>query len=91
MLSEPVGKVVVVYEAEPPLSVTVCRIFAPSLNVTLPVGVPEYCGETAAVNVTDCPKLEGFTEEVSAMVVAALLIAWLSAEDVLLAYVEPPL
>jgi len=43
------------------------------------------------VKVTDCPKLEGFAEEVSEMVVAALLITWLSAEDVLLAYVEPPL
>ena len=43
------------------------------------------------MKVTDCPKLEGFAEEVSAMVVAALLITWLSAEDVLLSYVEPPL
>jgi hypothetical protein len=44
------------------------------MNVTVPVGVPEP-GEvtvTIAVKVTDWPKTDGFTEELTAVVVAAL-------------------
>ena len=35
-----------------------------SRNVTVPVGVPGVVEVTVAVNVTDCPMVEGFTEEV---------------------------
>ena len=39
---------------------------APSLNVTVPVGVPEpVAGCTVAVNVTAWPKADGFSEEVN--------------------------
>src|SRR5580704_3731878 len=55
--------------AVPPLSGDVPRIFEPLLNVTVPVGVPEAFGATVAENVTDCPKTEGFDEEVSVAVV----------------------
>ena len=41
----------------------------PVLNVTVPVGVPEALGATVAENVTDCPKAEGFNEEVIVVVV----------------------
>ena len=56
-----------------PFSVPVPIVVAPSLNVTVPVAVPEP-GETAAtvaVNVTDWPKTEGFWEEVTVVVVPA--------------------
>ena len=47
-----------------------------SLNWTVPVGVPE-AGEvtvTVAVKVTDCPNTDGATEEVTVVVVLALVI-----------------
>ena len=42
-------------------------VVAPSLNVTVPVGVPApgRSTVTVAVNVTDWPKTEGLAEEVS--------------------------
>ena len=55
--------------AVPPLSGDVPRIFEPLMNVTVPVGVPEAFGATVAENVTDCPKAEGFDEEVIVVVV----------------------
>src|SRR5947209_5611955 len=57
--------------ATPPLSVPVPRVVAPSLNVTLPVGVPApgATGETVAVTVTDCPDTDGLAEDVSVVVV----------------------
>ena len=41
------------------------RLVAPSLNCTVPVGVPEpgNAAETVAVNVTVCPKEDGLTED----------------------------
>jgi len=59
--------------AWPELSVPVPNVVAPSLNVTVPNGVPEP-GDTAAtvaVNVTDWPKTEGLVEEVKVVVVLA--------------------
>ena len=50
-----------------PFSVPVPRVVAPSLNVAVPVGVPPV-PVTVAVNVTDCPKTEGFCEDVSVVV-----------------------
>jgi hypothetical protein len=44
----------------------------PSLNVTVPVGVPDP-DETVAVNVTDCPEFEGFKDETSEVEVAIRL------------------
>ncbi len=45
------------------------RIVDPSMNLTVPVGVPEASAVTVAENVTDCPKSEGFDEEVIVVVV----------------------
>ena len=36
----------------------------PSLNVTVPVKVPEPVKVTVAENVTDCPNTEGVPEEI---------------------------
>ena len=78
--------------ADPELKVTVPREVAPSKNSTVPVAVPAP-GETgliAAVKVTDCPKTEGFAEDVTAVVVLALLTTWLKAELVLVTMLEYP-
>lgn len=52
--------------------VTVVKVVAPSLNVTLPVGTPAYCGYTFAVIVTEWPRIEGFAELASETWLAAL-------------------
>ena len=49
------------------LSATVASVVAPSLKVTVPVGVPD-AAVTVAVNVTLSPKVEGFLLDVSAVV-----------------------
>ena len=65
----PTDKEAVVKEALPELwRVPVPIVVDPSLNVTVPVGVPEVA-VTVAVKVTDCPKADGFTDEVRAVVV----------------------
>jgi hypothetical protein len=56
MLCDPTVSDAVLKVAVPPLKVAVPSEFAPSLNVTVPVGVPlPDCGATVAVNVTSCP------------------------------------
>jgi hypothetical protein len=70
----PTGNLLVVYLATPLLRVTVPSAVVPFLKVTCPLTVPLYCGDTTcAVKVTDCPKLDGFCEEVKLVVVVALL------------------
>ena len=71
----PVVKDEVVKVATPPaLSATGAPRFVPlSLNCAVPVGVPA-AELTVAVKVTFCPKLDGFTEASSAVIVLALAI-----------------
>ena len=72
MECEPAVKVDVAKVATPDaLIATVASTVAPSLNTMLPVAVfaPEVFGVTVAVNVTDCPTLAGFSDEVSAVAV----------------------
>lgn len=61
--------------AIPPLSVPVPIGLPPSRNVTVPVAVPApgATAETVAVKVTDCPNTDGFTDEVTAVVVSAFI------------------
>ena len=54
------------------------------------VPVPGVVVATVAVKVTDCPKSEGFTEDVNAVVVLALFTTWLTAELVLVTKLESP-
>jgi len=49
-------------------SVALPKAVVPSKNMTVPVGVPEVA-VTWAVNVTACPYVAGFSEEVTAVVV----------------------
>src|SRR6266542_1428077 len=71
----PAVKVEVVNVAAPPaFKATGAPRFVPlSLNCAVPVGVPAL-EVTVAVKVTLCPKLEGFNEESSAVVVLAFAI-----------------
>jgi hypothetical protein len=75
----------VVNIAFPLASVPVPKTTAPSFKVTVPVGVPLPGATTAtvAVNVTVWPKCDGFGEEVSVVVVAALLTVWVRAGETL--------
>ena len=57
-----------------PFSVPVLSAVEPSLKVTVPVGVLEPLVVTVAVKVTACPKLDGLSEETSAVVVATPLV-----------------
>jgi hypothetical protein len=67
----PAARVEVVKVATPLVSVPAPSFAVPFINVTLPVGFP-LDAETVAVNVSDCPKVEGFRDEVTAVVVLAL-------------------
>ena len=69
---DPMASVEIVKVALPAVSVPVPIAVTPSLNVTVPVGVPVAVVLTVAVKVTDCPKFDGFSEEVTAVVVAFL-------------------
>src|SRR5438876_4008969 len=57
----------------------------PSMKVTDPVGVPEPGAATltVAVNVTDCPNVEGFVNEVTIVWVPARWTIWWNTLDVL--------
>ena len=48
--------------------------FGPCLNVTVPVTSPPYCPVTVATKLTAWPGLDGFGDEVSAVVVVATAI-----------------
>src|ERR1043166_3464338 len=71
--------------AEVPLKVPVPKVVAPSLKVTVPVGVPlPGAGAlTVAVKVTGWPDTEGLTEEATVVVVLAAFTVWLKGEPVL--------
>jgi len=64
----------------------------PSLNVTVPVGVPEPGAVTltAAVNVTDCPKSVGFALEVTTVVVVFKLTTCVKLFVLPASLVSPP-
>src|ERR1700680_2716545 len=54
------------------LGAAVPSVAVPSLNVTVPVGVPKVAAFTVAVIVTACPKVDGFNEDTTAVDVACL-------------------
>ena len=59
-------------------------VVAPSLNVTVPVGVPDAGAVTVtvAVNVTEPPKALGLSEEVTEVVVAPWLTVCVRPDEV---------
>jgi len=75
MLWLPTARFVVLNVATP-LALTAtaeANVVAPSVNFTVPLGVP-VVAVTVAVNVTDCPKLDGFGAELTAVLVAVSTI-----------------
>src|SRR6516164_6764232 len=69
--SEEVAKV-----ALPEFNVVVPSVVAPSKKVTVPVGVPDpgATALTVAVNVTDCPRADGFTDDITTVALLFLLL-----------------
>ena len=45
----------------------ICAV--PSRKLTCPIGVPEAAEVTLALKVTDCPSVDGFTNEVNVVLV----------------------
>ena len=86
----PAVRVAVVKVATPAVSVPVPSAVTPSLNVTVPLGVPVAVLVTVAVNITDCPTLEGLSDEVKAVDDAFLFTTWLTAVEVLVRKVASP-
>jgi hypothetical protein len=65
-------------------------VVAPSLNVTLPVGVPAIVEVIVAVNVTDCPNVDGLTDEMTAVTVAGKFTDCVTVFEVLAAKFASP-
>jgi hypothetical protein len=83
----PAVRVVVVRVATPdPFSVPVPSVVPLFLKVIVPVGMPVLgaFAVTVAVNVTDAPEVEGFSDEVSAVEVGASLMVIVATLDVAL-------
>ena len=77
----------------PPLRVLVASGVPPSLKTTVPVGVPVpgAVALTVTVNVTGCPDTEGLAEEVTAVVVLALLTVCVRVDELLALKLPSPL
>lgn len=67
----PRGNVLVERLALPPASVTVPRVVAPDVNVTVPVAVTPVLVLTVARSVTNWPNVDGFADDVNAIVLEA--------------------
>jgi hypothetical protein len=79
----PTSKEEVVKEATAPVKAAVPRIMDPFLNVTRsPFGGNPVVANTVAVNVTACPLKDRMADEVTIVVVEAM-IRWLRREDTL--------
>jgi hypothetical protein len=89
-LLAPAGSVVTSSLAEPLTSVAVPRFVGPEVNVTDPVA-NAVADLTIAINVTDSPTADGFTEEKICVVVVARFTVWFKAADVLFASDASPL
>ena len=66
------------------MATVAARVTAPSVKVTVPVGVPApgATAATVAVKVTTWPKTEGLAVELTVVVLESLLTTWGEAESV---------
>src|SRR5438552_16998462 len=66
---------------------------SPSLKVTFPDGVPVpgLFAVTVAVNFTDCPNTDGFTEELTDVVVPDFTVGVSLGDELPLQFASPPL
>ena len=73
------------------LRVPVPSVVAPSLNVTVPDGMPPIGGMalTVAVKVTDWPNTDGLTDDTTAVVVLVFTVC-VRADEVLVAWLALP-
>ena len=86
----PAGNVVTASFAEPLIRFSVPSVLVPAVNVTDPVA-NVVVDLTVAVNVTDSPAADGFTDENTWVVVAAWFTVWFKVADVLFAdELSPP-
>src|SRR5438445_694456 len=92
MECEAAASEVVVKVAWPELRLPVPRVVAPSLKVTVPVGVPApgATALTVAVNVTGWPNTVGVAEEMTDVDELALLTVWVNGAAVLLLPLKLP-
>src|ERR1035438_5285555 len=74
--------------ATPPLTVALPSTVAPSLNCTVPVAA---LGVTAAVKVTDCPEVAGFSDEVTVTLELVLDTVTTTAVELLAVSLPSPL
>jgi hypothetical protein len=84
-----IGRVAMPFAPTPPVP----SEFTPSKKVTVPVMVPAVVEVTVAVRVTEAPTLDGFSDEVSVVDVAAVVegfTVWVSAVVVLPEKLESP-
>ena len=94
MVCDPAVSVDIAKVATPdPFKVTEPRVVDPSLNVTVPEGVPApgAVALTVAVKVTDWPGDDGFNDEVIAVDEADWLPACVSATEVFVVKFVSPL
>jgi hypothetical protein len=89
---DPTARDDVLKVAEPALSVPVPIDVVPSLNVTVPVGVPLPGAVvlTVAVNVTDWPNTDGFVDDATVVLVAAAFTVCVRLEELLAEKFESP-
>ena len=89
---EPIDNDDVLNVATPPLDATAVGV--PSIvKVTIPVGVPTpgSIGAIVAVKVTLCPKIDGFTDDTTLVVVLALLTVCVGSVPLLVLKLPSPL
>ena len=93
MFCAPGGRVAVIKLALPRIRVTVPNVEPALLNVTVPVGtpLPGAFAATVAEKVTHWPYTDGFTDDVTEVVVASLVTVSTSSFDVLGRNLELPL
>ena len=74
IVSLPAGAKVEAHQPAPFDRATLHSLVVPTEKATVPVGVPDpgATAETVAVKITACPNIDGFTDEVTAVVVFAL-------------------
>jgi hypothetical protein len=88
---EPTARLVVTGDVACPLPFNAAglpRFVPPTLNCTVPVGVPAAL-VTVAVNCTPCPNTDGFTDDATAVLVAAAPTDWFGAKVPVLAWWFP--
>ena len=87
----PGGNELVEMLALPPAKFTVPRVTLPAVNVTDPLAKTSVLVLTDAVNLTDCPVLEGFIDEVRVVVEEAGFTVSFNTDELLFALRASPL